>query len=103
MFAAISAFEVKLCLWETKLSKKKPMHFKRLADCNRKDIDFGKCASVFTKLRGEFTSRFEGLCACSSDFPLFTSPFDCVVYCVNSHRLFSHSQHQCSTEKVDQT
>ena len=77
MFAIISAFEVKLRLWEAQLSEQKPTHFKRLAACESKDIDFAECESVITMLRGEFASRFKGLCACSSDFRLFTSPFDC--------------------------
>ena len=62
-----------------RLSEHKPTHFKRLAACDSKDIDFGECASVITVLCGEFASRFEELRACSSDFHLFTSPFDCVV------------------------
>ena len=79
MFAIISTFEVKLCLWEVQLSEQKPTHFKCLAACESKDIDFAECESVITMLCGEFASQFKGLCACSSDFCLFTSPFDCVV------------------------
>ena len=58
MFAIISAFEVKLCLWEVQPSEQKPRHFKHLAACESKDIDFAECESVITMLRGELTSRF---------------------------------------------
>ena len=60
MFAIISSFEAKLRLWEAQLSKQKPTHFKRLAACESKDIDFAECESVITMLRGEFASRFKG-------------------------------------------
>ena len=98
MFATISAFEVKLRLWEAQLSEHKPTHFKRLAACDSKDIDFGECASVITVLRGEFASRFEGLRACSSDFRLFTSPFDCVVDDVPDELQMEVVELQCNVE-----
>ena len=59
--------------------KKKPTHFKRLANCDQKNVDFAECASVVTALRKEFASRFEGLSAYSSDFRPFTSPIHCAI------------------------
>ena len=96
MFAIISAFEVKLRLWEAQLSEQKPTHFKRLAACESKDIDFAECESVITMLRGELASRFKGLRVCSSDFRLFTSPFDCVVDDVPDELQMEVIEFQCN-------
>ena len=98
MFAIISAFEVKLRLWEAQLSEQKPTHFKCLAACESKDIDFAECESVITMLRGELASRFKGLRACNSDFHLFTSPFDYVVDDVPDELQMEVIELQCNEE-----
>ena len=49
-------------------------------------------------LHGEFTSRFKGLRACSSDFHLFTSPFDCVVDDVPDELQMEVIELQCNEE-----
>ena len=98
MFAAISAFEVKLRLWEAQVNSKTLTHFKRLSASNPADSDFSKYKSVITALHHEFSSRFERLHACKSDFCLFTSPFDCVVDDVPGFLQMELVELQCDAE-----
>ncbi|KAG0711611.1 General transcription factor II-I repeat domain-containing protein 2 [Chionoecetes opilio] len=75
MYSHITAFEVKLRLWEAQLAAGQFMHFPRIAACAPDDVDLNTCVGVVTSLREEFASRFTGVRPLAS-FKLFTSPFD---------------------------
>ena len=76
MYAYITAFEVKLLLWEAELASGQFVHFPRLAACAPDDVDLGTCVSVVNSLREEFASHFAGVRVLAADFKLFTAPFD---------------------------
>ncbi|KAG0708050.1 General transcription factor II-I repeat domain-containing protein 2 [Chionoecetes opilio] len=76
MYSHITAFEVKLRLWEAQLAAGQFMHFPRIAACAPDDVDLNTCVGVVTSLREEFTSRFTGVRPLAPGFKLFTSPFD---------------------------
>ncbi|XP_076062391.1 general transcription factor II-I repeat domain-containing protein 2-like [Oratosquilla oratoria] len=76
MYAHITAFEVKLLLWEAQLASGQFVHFPRLAACAPDDVDLDTCANVVTSLREEFASRFAGVRVLAANFKLFTAPFD---------------------------
>ncbi|XP_076059097.1 general transcription factor II-I repeat domain-containing protein 2-like [Oratosquilla oratoria] len=76
MYAHITAFEVKLHLWEAQLASGQFVHFLSLAACAPHDVDLDTCVSVVTSLREEFSSRFAGVRVLATDFKLFTTPFD---------------------------
>ena len=61
MYAHITAFEVKLRLWEAQLASGQFVHFPRLAACAPDDVDLSTCVSVVNSLREEFASRFAGV------------------------------------------
>ncbi|KAG0723767.1 General transcription factor II-I repeat domain-containing protein 2 [Chionoecetes opilio] len=76
MYSHITAFEVKLRLWEAQLAAGQFMHFPRIATCAPDDVDLNTCVGVVTSLREEFASRFTGVRPLAPGFKLFTSPFD---------------------------
>ncbi|KAG0714799.1 General transcription factor II-I repeat domain-containing protein 2 [Chionoecetes opilio] len=79
MYSHITAFEVKLRLWEAQLAAGQFMHFPRIAACAPDDVDLNTCVGIVTSLREEFTSRFTGVRPLALGFKLFTSPFDFAV------------------------
>ncbi|KAG0712988.1 General transcription factor II-I repeat domain-containing protein 2 [Chionoecetes opilio] len=76
MYSHITAFEVKLRLWEAQLAAGQFMHFPRIAACAPDDVDLNTCVGVVTSLREEFASCFTGVRPLAPGFKLFTSPFD---------------------------
>ncbi|KAG0714715.1 General transcription factor II-I repeat domain-containing protein 2 [Chionoecetes opilio] len=76
MYSDITAFEVKLRLWEAQLAAGQFMHFPRIAACAPDDVDLNTCVGVVTSLREEFAFRFTGVRPLAPGFKLFTSPFD---------------------------
>ena len=80
MHAHITAFEVKLRLWEAQLANGLLEHFPRLAACVPDDVEPDTCVSVVASLRKEFASRFAGIRPLAADFKLFVGPFDFHVY-----------------------
>ena len=72
MHAHISAFEVKLRLWEAQLANGQSQHFPRLAACVPDDVEPDTRVSVVVSMREEFASHFAGDRAV--DFKLFTTP-----------------------------
>ena len=81
MHAHITAFEVKLRLWEAQLANSQLDHFPRLAACVPDDLEPDPCVSVVASLREEFASRFARIKPLAADFKLFTAPFDFPVDC----------------------
>ncbi|KAG0714166.1 General transcription factor II-I repeat domain-containing protein 2B [Chionoecetes opilio] len=61
MYSHITAFEVKLRLWEAPLAAGQLMHFPRIVACAPDDVDLNTCVGVVTSLREEFASRFTGV------------------------------------------
>ena len=76
MHAHITAFEVKLGLWEAQSANGQLEHFQRHAACVPDDVEPDTCVSVVASLRKEFASRFAGVRPLAADFKLFTVPFD---------------------------
>ena len=74
MHAHITAFEVKLRLWEAQLANSQLDHFPRLAACVPDDVEPDTCVSVVASLREEFASRFAGIKPLAADFKLFSVP-----------------------------
>ena len=74
MHTNITAFEVKLLLWETQLANSQLEHFPRLAACVSDDVEPDTCNSVVASQRQEFASRFAGVRSQAADFKLFTAP-----------------------------
>ena len=74
MVSRITAFEVKLRLWEFQLMKSDFTHFERLRACSPEDVSVH--VGIVTQLREEFSARFSDLRGYKDDFKLFTSPFD---------------------------
>ena len=72
MYAHITAFEVKLRLWEAQFANGQLEHFPRLAACVPDDMEPDSCVSVVASLREEFASRFAGVRPLAADFNLFT-------------------------------
>lgn len=68
MYGHITAFEVKLRLWEAQLADSQFAHFPRLAACDPDTIDQDTCVSVVSSLRQEFASRFGGVKVLEGDF-----------------------------------
>ena len=58
MYSHITAFEVKLYLWEIQLAGGQFMHFSCIATCAPDDVDLNTCVGVVTTSWEEFTSRF---------------------------------------------
>ncbi len=58
MHAHITAFEVKLPLWEAQLANGQLEHFPRLAACVPDDVEPDTCVSVVASLGEEFASSF---------------------------------------------
>ena len=73
MHTNITAFEVKLRLWETQLANSQLEHFPRLAACVSDDVEPDTCNSVVASQREEFASRFAGVRPQAADFKLFTA------------------------------
>ena len=76
MYAHVTAFEVKLRLWEAQVGRGQLDHFPRLATCAAEDVDRDGCAAALATLRQEFTNRFAGVRELATDFKLVTAPFD---------------------------
>ena len=75
MHAHITAFEVKLRLWEAQLANSQLDHFPRLAAWVPDDVEPDTCVSVVASLREEFASRVAGMKPLAADFKLSTAPF----------------------------
>ena len=74
MHTNITAFEVKLRLWETQLANSQLEHFPRLAACVSDDVEPDTCNSVVASQREEFASGFAGVRPQAADFKLFNAP-----------------------------
>ena len=79
MHAHITAFQVKLRLWEVQLAIGQFLHFPHPAACAPDNVNLDTCVSVVASLREEFASRFTDIKALAADFKLFTVPFDLLV------------------------
>ena len=95
MYAHITAFEVKLYLWEAALASGQ---FPRPAACAPDDVDLGTCVSVVKSLREEFVSRFAGVRVLTADFKLFTAPFDFPVETAPASLQMQLVELQCNDE-----
>ena len=89
MHAHITAFKIKLRLWEAQLANGQLEHFPRLAACVPDDMEPDTCLNVVTSLREEFASRFAGVQPLAADFKLFIAPFDFPVDDAPAHCRFS--------------
>ncbi|KAG0727192.1 General transcription factor II-I repeat domain-containing protein 2 [Chionoecetes opilio] len=98
MYSHITAFEVKLRLWEAQLAVGQFMHFPRIAACAPDDVDLNTCVGVVTSLREEFPSRFTGVGPLALGFKLFTSPFDFTVDEVPAPLQMELVELQCNDE-----
>ncbi|XP_043204624.1 general transcription factor II-I repeat domain-containing protein 2-like [Amphibalanus amphitrite] len=76
MYAHVTAFEVKLRLWEAQVGRGQLDHFPRLATCAAEDVDRDGCAAALAALRQEFTNRFARVRELATDFKLVTAPFN---------------------------
>ena len=76
MHAHITAFEVKLRLWEAQLANGQLEHFPRIAACVPDNDEPDTCVSVVASLREDFASRFAGVRPLAADLKLFTAPVD---------------------------
>ncbi|XP_050733317.1 general transcription factor II-I repeat domain-containing protein 2-like [Eriocheir sinensis] len=98
MHVYITAFEVKLRLWEAQLAIGHFVHFPCLAACAFDDVGLDTCVSVVASLRKEFASRFAGVRLLAADFKLFTSPFDFPVEDAPAHLQMELVELQCNDE-----
>ena len=76
MHAHITAFEVKLRMWEAQLANSQLENFPRLAACVPDDVEPDTCVSAVASLGEECASRFAGVRPLSVDFKLFTTPLN---------------------------
>ena len=76
LYSHITAFEVKLRLWEAQLAAGQFMHFPCIVVCAPDDVDLNTCVGIVTSLREEFGSRFTGVRPLATGFNLFTSLYD---------------------------
>ncbi len=74
MHAHITAFEIKLRLWEAQLTNGQLEHFPCIAARVPDDVESDTCVSVVDSLRDEFASRFAGVRPLAAGFKLFTAP-----------------------------
>ena len=98
MYAHITAFEVKLRLWESQLAAGQFLHFPRLAACDTHDVDLDTDVGVVTSLREEFATRFSGVRSLAADFKLVTAPFDFRVDDAPANLQMELVELQCSEE-----
>ena len=79
MHAHITAFGVKVRLWEAQLATGQLEHFPRLATCVPDDVEPNTCVSVVASLMEEFASRFAGIrpgCGLQAVYHPFDFPVD---------------------------
>ncbi|XP_076044814.1 general transcription factor II-I repeat domain-containing protein 2-like [Oratosquilla oratoria] len=98
MYVHITAFEIKLRLWEAQLASGQFVHFLRLADCAPDDVDLDTCVSVVISFHEEFVSRFAGVRVLVGDFKLFTAPFDFPVEDAPASLQMNLVELQCNDE-----
>ena len=98
MHAHITAFEVKLRLWEAQLANDQLDNFPRLAACVPDDVEPDTCVSAVASLMEEFASRFAEVRPLAADFKLFTAPFDFPVDDVPSPLQMELVEVQCNDE-----
>ena len=79
MHAHITAFQVKLHLWEAQLAIGQFVHFPRFSACVPDNMDLDTCISIIASLREEFASCYTDVKVLAADFKLFTAPFDLPV------------------------
>ncbi|KAJ3601925.1 hypothetical protein NHX12_029686 [Muraenolepis orangiensis] len=74
-YDSVRAFQGKLVLWQTQLSKRNAAHFPCLKSqpVNHQSMD--KYANLLSGLRHEFDNRFTVFTELEKDFSLFRSPF----------------------------
>ena len=96
MVSHITAFEVKLRLWESQLMKSDFMHFKHLHVCSPEDISVH--VGIVTQLQEESSASFSDLWGYKYNFKLFTSPFDVYVESAPSEVQMELIDLQCSDE-----
>ena len=96
MVSRITAFEVKLRLWESQLMKSDFTYLKRLRACSPEDVSVH--VGIVTQLREEFSARFSDLRRYKDDFKLFTSPFNVDVESAPSEVQMELVDLQCSDE-----
>ncbi|XP_076054448.1 general transcription factor II-I repeat domain-containing protein 2-like [Oratosquilla oratoria] len=98
MYAHITAYEVKLRLWEAQLASGQFVHFPHLAACAPDNVDLDTCVSVVTSLHEGFASRFAGVRVLAADFKLFTAPFDFPVEDAPASLQMELVERQCNDE-----
>ena len=79
MYSHITAYEVKLRLWEARLAAGQFMHFSRIVAGASVNVDLNTCVGVVTSLREELASRFTDIKPLAPGFKQFTIPFDLPV------------------------
>ncbi|XP_076059507.1 general transcription factor II-I repeat domain-containing protein 2-like [Oratosquilla oratoria] len=84
MYMHITAFEVKLRLWEAQLASGQFVNFPRLAACAPDDVDLDTCESG---------------CWLRTDFKLFTAPFDFPVEDAPASLQMELVEQQCNDER----
>ena len=74
-YDSVRAFQSKLALWKTQLSKRNAAHFPRLKSqpVNHQSMD--KFANLLSGLKHEFDNRFTVFTELEKEFALFRSPF----------------------------
>ena len=74
-YDSVRAFQNKLALWKSQLSKRNAAHFPCLKSLpvNHKSMD--KYSDILFRLKGEFDNRFTVFAELEDDFALFRNPF----------------------------
>jgi hypothetical protein len=96
LMGKISAFELKLQLWERQLSNGNYSHFQRLTESECTDPT--PFVEVISQLRTEFKNRFGDFRAYKEEFRLFVAPFDIDVSEVPTWFQMEAIELQCSEE-----
>ena len=96
MVSHITAFEVKLRLWESQLMKSDFTHFRHLSACSPEDVSVH--VGIVTQLQEEFSAHFSDLWGYKDNFKLLTLPFDVDVESAPSEVQMELVDLQCSDE-----
>jgi hypothetical protein len=94
MWRHITAFEIKLRLWECQLEKSNYAHFPTLEET--KPTNSNIFVNVIRDLRTDFFSRFADLRSNTVDFKLFGTPFDVEVNTVPDNFQMELIEMQCN-------
>ncbi|CAI6355941.1 unnamed protein product [Macrosiphum euphorbiae] len=82
MFQIITAFELKLKLWQSQVEVNNFMYFPVLAEYNPKNSE--KYGSLILILIKEFETRFQDFCKTSQLFAIFATPFSVDITAVET-------------------